>query len=134
MPGEWYGEQLAARYRQAALEGVTTAIGIVENEAVRLILSGDKTGVVYRRRGVEHQSSAPGEAPASDTGRLVASRDIVIDTQAIRAALVFRTEYAIMLELGTVKMEPRPYGRAAIANTRDGIVMAIITPIRALSR
>lgn len=129
MAGEWYGEEVARRYGAAALLGVTNAIGIVDQEAVRLIMTGPKTGRVYRRRGVEHQASAPGEAPANDTGRLVNSRTISIDAPTLRALLTFRTIYAIMLELGTVKMEPRPYGRAALLNRRREIVEAIAAPL-----
>jgi phosphoserine phosphatase len=70
---------------------------------------------VYRRRGVEHQASAPGEAPASDTGRLAGSGTVVYDAENIAARVNLATIYARRLEVGDDKIEPRPYARRALA-------------------
>lgn len=137
MSGEWFGDEIAEQYRKAALEGIVTAIGIVETEVVRLITTGPKTGRIYKRRSIEHQSSAgapagplgEGESPANDTNRLLGSRRISIDAANLSGLLIFSTDYAWYLEYGTTKMEPRPFARPAIANKHDDIVAAIITPM-----
>jgi HK97 gp10 family phage protein len=96
----------------------------VEGQAKRSILSGEKTGRVYRRRTVVHQASAPGEAPASDTGRLVNSINSYLD-RSKKTALVIAGRgtalYAAMLEFGTRKMAARPFMFPALEGNRDWI-------------
>lgn len=84
----------------------------VEGDAKKSILDGQKSGRTYKRRTVFHRASAPGEAPASDTGRLVNS----INSELIRGSLeaVVKAgggvvKYARMLEFGTSKMAARPF-------------------------
>jgi hypothetical protein len=115
----WNQDEFMRRVRAGALTGLSDWIGIVENEAVRLIMEPPKTGKIYSRRGVQHQASAPGEAPASDTGRLVNSRRTELIAGSLRARLNFSTAYALPLELGTKRMEPRPYARRALAETEQ---------------
>lgn len=103
----------------ATMVGLSAWILLVEQRAVELITSPPKSGKIYRRRGVEHQASAPGEAPANWTGRLVNSRRLEFFEDQLRARLIFSTEYAAPLELGTAKMEPRPYARRALAETQE---------------
>jgi len=72
------------------------------------IQSPPKTGRIYERGGKVHQASAPGEAPATDTGFLVNS--IGSRSAGHHVAEVFAgASYAIELELGTSRMEPRPF-------------------------
>lgn len=113
------------------MQGVTAAIGIVENRAVHLIMSPPKTGRIYRRRGIEHQASAPGEAPASDTGTLVNMRRIELLPEELAAKLIFSAKHAPFLERGTRRMEPRPFARRALAETRDEVESTIVSHARA---
>jgi phage gpG-like protein len=73
------------------------------------LMQENKTGIVYRRKNQrQHQASAPGEAPAPDTGNLIAS----IDTQMTgrTTGMVFtNVEYAAVLEFGGKNMQPRPF-------------------------
>lgn len=93
----------------------------IRNEAIRLIQQGTKSGRIYVRGGIRHQASAPGEAPATDTGNLV--RSIRVDHQPAsgRASVVVGAEYGAELEFGTRKMAPRPFLRPAVANVRQKI-------------
>ena len=80
-----------------------------------------KTGRLYKRGGVTHRASAPGEAPAVDTGRLVGS--INIDFQPTKyyvdsGVLPVEIDYARHLEYGTRKMEPRPFVAPARAKAK----------------
>lgn len=136
MAVDWNGPEVIAAARRGALIGVMGAIGLVEARAIYLITQTSKSGKVYRRRSVEHQSSAAGEAPASDRGDLVKNRTIRLDAQAMRAVLSFHAAHAIKLELGTRKMAPRPFGRRALAETatqaQDVIFGEIMAEINAL--
>lgn len=107
--------------RRAAMVAVVRGTESVRKEAISSILSGPKSGRVYTRRGVEHQASAPGEAPASDTGRLVGSIRTEYDRGRLAGKVVASTEYAPHLEYGTARMEPRPFLRPALAARREDI-------------
>lgn len=130
MSVNWNSPAVIAAVRQGAMQGVVQAIGIVEQHAVHLLTNPPKTGRVYRRRGVSHQASAPGEAPASDTGRLVGSRRIVFDQANIRARLIFADKKAAWLEHGTRRMLPRPWARRALFEKAREIYAAVAGGIR----
>ena len=87
-----------------------TAQGIRSN-AIKSILRGTKSGTVYEKTNPRrtHRASAPGEAPASDTGRLAGS--IRADIAGKEASVSANTVYAEFLEreFGTSKMEARPF-------------------------
>lgn len=98
----------------------------VESDAKRSILDGNKTGRVYKRGNVTHRASAPGEAPASDTGRLVNSFFTGLNrvTGGLSSFIVAgrgTVKYASMLEFGTTKMAPRPFMVPALEKNKDWI-------------
>jgi hypothetical protein len=134
MAVDWHGADIMARVRAGALKGVGEGIGIVEKRAIELILHTAKTGRLYRRRGVVHQASAPGEPFASDTGATIEARTIEIDAAELRGRLAFRSENASRLEHGTKKMDPRPFARRALSETRsqvsDAVAAAIVAELR----
>lgn len=107
-----------AAVRAAVMRGVVRATEAIREEAVSLILNTPKTGRVYRRNGVEHTASAPGEPPASDTGELVNSLKTVYDASKLSGTVVASAPHAPHLEYGTRNMEPRPFLRPAVANRR----------------
>ena len=78
---------------------------------VRKAIQGPpKTGREYPRgkNGDKiHRASAPGEAPATDTGAL-ASSTYHTPVNPLTAAIGSRLDYAFYLEFGTFKMEKRP--------------------------
>ena len=81
----------------------------IRNNAIKSIARGTKSGDVYDKTNPRrtHRASAPGEAPASDTGRLVGS--IRADIAGKEASVSANTVYAEPLEFGTRNMEPRPF-------------------------
>lgn len=130
MSVEWNGERLLQAVRQAAMKGIVRGTEKVLSTAVRSIQAGQKSGKIYTRRGVSHHASAPGESPASDTGRLVQSGRTQYDQERIAGLVIFSTKYAEPLELGTEKMEPRPYLRPALAVNRAAIEEDVANEIR----
>lgn len=122
-----------ARSSRAIQEAVTRELNAglyasgkkIEADAKKSIAQGQKSGRTYQRRSVTHQASAPGEAPASDTGRLVNS----INGELVRGALeaVVRAgggivKYARMLEFGTIRVAARPFFQPALEGNRAWIV------------
>ena len=97
------------------------------NLAVAGISGGAKTGRTYRRGNVTHIASAPGQYPASDTGRLAGSiKAIISGTTAIVGTNV---AYGPMLEFGTSRMAARPWllpsFKAASIGLEKGLKAAI---------
>lgn len=124
-------QSILARARAGAARGLVRATEGVRNEAISLILDTPKTGRIYRRRSVEHQASAPGESPASDTGRLVNSIRTGYDMNALVGTVTASTAYAAALEYGTARMAARPYLRPALARRRDAIEAEVAAAVRA---
>jgi HK97 gp10 family phage protein len=94
----------------------------VRGEAIKSILEGNKSGKIYRRGSVTHKASAPGEAPANDTGRLASS---IISIQNKDESLVIagrgQVKYAAFLEFGTERMAERPFMLPALEKSRNWI-------------
>lgn len=95
-------KQLGLIVNAAALEAVS--------DVRRAIQGPPKTGREYKRgknRDIIHRASAPGQAPATDTGTLVSSL-YNEDRGYLTKAIGSRLPYAFYLEFGTLKIAPRP--------------------------
>ncbi len=89
--GQDVQDQVTAAIEATALEALTT---------VRKAIQGPpKTGREYRRGRKVHRASAPGQAPATDTGALVNSTYFT-RVDPFTAAIGSRLEYAFILEFG----------------------------------
>lgn len=123
MPVDWNDIAIRQRARQAVMRGIVKATEAVRSEAISLILHTQKSGRVYRRRGTEHQASAPGEPFASDTGRAVASLQTQYDFQNLIGTVISTDPKFPYLEFGTQKMEPRPSIRPALASVNTAAIV-----------
>jgi len=95
----------------------------VRTRAIRSIQQGPKSGAVYERgsgRNLSalHQASAPGEAPATDTGTL-ANSIAVQRLGPLSARVGTGIRYGQYLEFGTQSIEPRPWLWPAATAERD---------------
>ena len=90
----------------------------IRTHAIKSVQRGTKSGLVYEKTSPKrtHRASAPGEAPATDTGRLANSINAEIDGK--KAEIVADTEYAAWLEFGTQSIEPRPFMLPAMEKER----------------
>lgn len=130
-----------ARNTQAVQRAVQEEIGKglyasaeqIASDYKRSVLAGGKTGRIYRRRTVIHQASAPGEAPASDTGTLVNSVHVALEA-TLSAVMRVASKYAALLENGTRFMAARPALVPAVEKNRrwitDRLQRAFVTAIR----
>ena len=90
----------------------------IRTHAIKSIQRGTKSGVVYEKASPKrtHKASAPGEAPATDTGRLANSINANIEGK--KAEIVADTQYAGWLEFGTQSIKPRPFMFPAMEQER----------------
>lgn len=73
------------------------------------IQQGKRHGKVYKRGKKTHIASAPGESPVTDTGRLVNSIGSPKKEKDHSYIIPITAQHAMYLELGTIKMRPRPF-------------------------
>lgn len=90
--------QVLAAFTQQVEAVLETGARITQEEAVRAITTGGRSGIVYIRGNKRHQASAKGEAPANDTGALAASIGIERPSRLRRRVIVGET-YGAILEL-----------------------------------
>ena len=90
----------------------------VTSDVKRKIQRGPKTGEIYNRRGKQHRASAPGEAPATDTGFLANRSIYTSKINSLTVEIGSRSSYAGYLEFGTMKIAPRPSWQPAIEENR----------------
>jgi hypothetical protein len=123
--GRWYPAPSNMNYskltpkdqRAAAFK----AAGMVNNYHIKY------TGTTQREEilGGAYQASAPGEPPASRTGRLRQSFYAIIsltDKKVYKVKLTSNVYYASDLEFGTEKVDPRPFVSSAVSKILSQII------------
>lgn len=103
-------------------KAIFIAAKLIRNDAIRGIQRGKKTGKKYKRRGIEHRASAPGEYPASDTGGLAGS--IRINRGFLEADVGSDKIYAKYLEPDSGNeghMQPRPFLEPSFNKNKEKI-------------
>ena len=103
---------------------------LIRGEAIRSIQSGAKSGKTYKRYNPTrtHKASAPGEAPASDTGFLVSN--IRVKEQKDVVVVSSEASYSKFLEFGTSKMLARPFLFPAFEKSKPKIAEVIFRKIK----
>lgn len=104
------------------LETITDIVTDTHALAVAGINGGPKTGRTYKRGNVLHQSSAPGQYPASDKGILAGSvRKELPAIGNMVGRVGTNTFYGPMLEFGTSKMASRPWLMPSFERAKIGV-------------
>lgn len=99
---------IQAAMAQNANRAVRETIFDIEGRA-KISMQGSKSGAYYERPNRKaHQASAPGEAPAIDTGNLVNSIQSKM-VGALSGVVYTNAEYGPVLEMGGAKMAARPF-------------------------
>lgn len=112
-------QEIAAQMPNAVGKIVRKTARDIEADAEQS-MEGPKSGQMYGA----HQASAPGEAPAVDTGNLKGSIDTEM-TSKTTAVVAVGAEYGAHLEYGTRKMTMRPYMRPAAERKARAFVDAM---------
>jgi len=104
---------------------------LIRGEAVKSIQQGSKSGIVYEKYNPRrtHRASAPGQAPASDTGNLV-SKIMVQQKDKNHVEVQSNADYSAFLEYGTSKMEPRPFMLPAFEKSKKPIINAVFNRVK----
>lgn len=97
-------------------------------EAIKQSMNEPKSGIKYSN--LPRRSSAPGESPAIQTGRLADSleykifeeRNSIIARVGVNVEKDFKEGVATYLEFGTNKMKARPYLRRTAFLKEDEII------------
>ncbi len=102
-------KRLQANLRPAAGRAVMETAHEIETGYKLAVQNPPKTGRIYQRGRQQHQASAPGEAPATDTGNLVNSARVERVSE-LSALVVVNAEYGAALEFGAPyrNLAPRP--------------------------
>ena len=103
----------------------------IRGEAIKSIQAGAKSGIVYEKYNPRrsHRASAPGQAPASDTGNLV-SKIMVQQKDKNHVEVQSNADYSAFLEYGTSKMEPRPFMLPAFEKSKKPIINAVFNRVK----
>jgi hypothetical protein len=120
-----YGTRAQAEIGKAVQAQALDVTGDIKKRIQR----GPKTGRVYTRGNVSHTASAPGEAPATDTGAL-ASSIAYSRVDDLTAQIESRLGYATMLEFGTANMDPRPAWVPAVEAKAPDFVRRVTEAIK----
>ena len=118
-------------------EGVTQELGAgaiqIRNTIIESMQQEEKHGRWYKRKSVRHRASAPGEAPAVDTGEGLRSITFDVRKMEVEIGTAGGAPYLAMLEGGTVKIfgegtilgdiiEPRPWLGPAVEKHHKEII------------
>lgn len=102
-------EKAKTDVRKKAEDAVSSSLMRIHGRIVKRIQSFPATGKWYitQNSKIPHQASAPGEPPASDSGKLAESA--FWEEGGLTGYVGVKTSYAHALEFGTSKMETRPF-------------------------
>lgn len=117
---------------QRHVDNAINATGLsLRGEIVKKYQRGPATGEVYKKFDPKrtHRASAPGEAPATDTGRLANS--VVTDKpRNLEIDVLTTVKYGPWLEFGTQRIEPRPNWVPSVEDERPKYRRRLINALR----
>lgn len=115
--------KLAKRYSRGTIEGAIEGAQLVRSDAIRSIQDQSPGDTVERSRAgggtYEHTAASEGEAPNTDTGRLVQS--VQVDVQPNAVLVGSSLDYAGFLENGTRRMGARPWLFPALERNKGAV-------------
>lgn len=134
MAVNWNDQAVIDAINQAAATAVFAATEALKTAIVEKIKQPPKSGVIYRRRGVTHQASAPGEAPATDTGYLINSISTAYQNEPpiFIGTVTISASYAAALEYGTARVAARPFARPTLEEMKQDLEAIIAKELGAV--
>jgi len=124
--------KLAKKFSQATVDGAVAGAHLIRTDAVKSIQDESGGEIVTRTRAgggeYEHTASKEGDAPNTDTGRLVQS--VQVDVKPTGIFVGSSLDYAGWLEDGTRKMAARPWLVPAMERNTDAVQKLIGSRIK----
>jgi hypothetical protein len=112
---KWFGDQISARLKSELTKRIYTSCIVLSNAAKQSL------GQPFP------PSSSPGQPPHRRTGRLRASVAYEVDGMTGRVGT--NVQYGRWLELGTSRVDARPWLRPALMSSRQKIERILGAPI-----
>lgn len=119
-----------AETRLALIAALYGACQFVRNAAVNGLRKGPKTGRVYKRGGVFHRASAPGEYPASDSGTLMGRIDSEVNEATLVGEVGTNVVYGKYLEFKDPAKGGRPWLSRAWSEAQPKVEAALLAAIQ----
>ena len=92
----WHGDKILTAITAEVTKALEMGGRLVETAAKRRIMSGGRSGNIYKRGAKTHQASAVGEPPKTDTGYLASN--IITETNGLKVRVISQAEYSKILE------------------------------------
>lgn len=130
-------KRLGADADDVILETITDVVTDTHAFAVQGIQRGPKSGRIYEKYHPRrtHKSSASGEYPATDTGRLASSvRMVFPTTSSLSGEVGTAVKYGAWLEFGTSGMAARPWLLPSFERAKVGVEKEMKLRIEALTK
>lgn len=129
--------EMATDVNRQVISRATRAVNALRNAELE-VLRGQRSGKRYRKYPYRssYTASAPGEPPARRTGNLRLHWNGTVETSPrgngveVKAVLESQEKYAIYLEEGTSKMQPRPFHQRIVDKARPEIEKIYSEPYR----
>ena len=118
-------KSLGARMEDAIFGGVILTANEIRTDAIKSIQNKSSGSQVQRSRQgggtYTHTAASEGQAPNTDTGKLVASIAVEPNRSGVYALVGSNLDYAGFLEFGTSKMGARPWLEPALRKNKDNL-------------
>lgn len=112
--------RLKKEFRKQSYIGLVDGCARVHSTAVKLIAKPSAGRRVTRYNPKRsHVTSKPGDAPNTDTGRLIGSLKFRVNKDKLEGFVSAGAKYARYLEFGTRDMRARPFLRPALGKNTD---------------
>ena len=120
---QWYGEEQKRVIDREMDKRLKAAVRVVLNQARNLVSEPGTMNRKGRAKLYGAVRSLPGEPPRKQTGQL--RRSIATEVLSMVGRVGTNLKYGKHLELGTRKMQPRPWLRRAL-NESEAAIRAIL--------
>lgn len=124
--------ELERRVGRGVDQAVAVAAARIHGNYRKKLQRGSRSGRIYKRRGISHQASAPGEPPKTDTGGLAASAAVVHEPGSRHAEVIVSAPQAAALEFGSPRsnLAPRPALGPAVLEESKGFPGLIAAKVK----
>lgn len=132
---DFYGDPVKKALKDDTIKRLRVAAEVVRGNVVKLLSVSGHTKTKIRekefpfRYRVVYIASKPNEPPHLQTGTLRKSIYYRVDESKLTARVGTNLRYGFFLEIGTTKMNPRPFLRPGLWKSMERIKRIFSTPL-----